>query len=72
MEQAVNKEFIQMFSFQILHRMSSTAAIRGSKLCSSLSHLQLSVRGAAAAAEAQGAAAWGLRAEKVKTFAIYR
>jgi len=52
--------------------MSSTAAIRGSKLCSSLSQLQLSVRGAAAAAEAQGAAAWGLRAEKVKTFAIYR
>lgn len=40
--------------------------------CINLFQLTVSGRGAAQAAEAGEKAAWGIRAEKEKTFAIYR
>eukprot|EP00092_Neocalanus_flemingeri_P037727 GFUD01041075.1.p2 GENE.GFUD01041075.1~~GFUD01041075.1.p2 ORF type:complete len:302 (+),score=92.05 GFUD01041075.1:50-955(+) len=54
--------------------MSSKAALKCSRLCYSLSQLPVSARAmSGVAAEGQTVtAAWGLRAEKVKTFAIYR
>jgi len=54
--------------------MSVNVVRQGTKLCSSLAPIKLVGRGAAAAAAETGekSAAWGLRAEKEKTFAIYR
>jgi len=53
--------------------MVSKAALQGSKLCYLSQLLKVTKRGAAAAAESQGqGAALGLRAEKVKSFSIYR
>eukprot|EP00088_Acartia_fossae_P003997 TRINITY_DN11714_c0_g2_i1.p1 TRINITY_DN11714_c0_g2~~TRINITY_DN11714_c0_g2_i1.p1 ORF type:complete len:300 (-),score=124.09 TRINITY_DN11714_c0_g2_i1:601-1500(-) len=51
----------------------SVAARQGTKLCSALNPLVVASRGAAAeAAKSEDKAAWGLRSEKQKTFAIYR
>merc|ERR1719209_2476437 len=51
----------------------SVAARQGSRLCSSITPLVSASRGAAAeAAKSDDKAAWGLRSEKKKTFAIYR
>jgi len=53
--------------------MVSKAALQGSKLCYLSQLLKVTKRGAAAAVESQGqGAALGLRAEKVKSFSIYR
>jgi len=53
--------------------MSVSLVRQGPKLCTAVNQMALSGRGAAQAAEAAGdKAAWGLRAEKEKTFAIYR
>merc|ERR1712198_131356 len=54
-------------------KMTTTAVLNSSRLCNNIAPLTCEVRGAATAAEsAEKAAAWGLRAEKQKTFAIYR
>merc|ERR1712183_392442 len=55
-------------------KMSVAAARQGSRLCSSFSTpLICASRGAAAeAAKSDDKAAWGLRSEKKKTFAVYR
>merc|ERR1719209_634396 len=51
----------------------SVAARQGSRLCSSITPLVSASRGAAVeAAKSDDKAAWGLRSEKQKTFAIYR
>jgi len=53
--------------------MSVSAIRQGSKLCASINQLAIATRGAAAeAAKSEEKAAWGLRSEKTKTFAIYR
>jgi succinate dehydrogenase (ubiquinone) iron-sulfur subunit len=53
--------------------MSVSAVRQGAKLCSSLNPLVTASRGAAAeAAKSEDKAAWGLRSDKAKTFAIYR
>jgi len=53
--------------------MSVSAIRQGSKLCASINQLAIVTRGAAAeAAKSEEKAAWGLRSEKTKTFAIYR
>lgn len=57
--------------------MSVNVVRQGSKLCSTVNPLKIAGRSAAQAAAAaapgeEKTAAWGLRAEKVKTFAIYR
>jgi len=54
--------------------MAMNAILASSKLCASATPLSVAARGAAAQAAAQTGekAAWGLRAEKNKTFAIYR
>eukprot|EP00088_Acartia_fossae_P003996 TRINITY_DN11714_c0_g1_i1.p1 TRINITY_DN11714_c0_g1~~TRINITY_DN11714_c0_g1_i1.p1 ORF type:complete len:301 (-),score=71.89 TRINITY_DN11714_c0_g1_i1:263-1165(-) len=53
--------------------MSANMALRqGSKLCSAISPLNIVGRGAAQQAAEAETAAWGLRAKKEKTFAIYR
>lgn len=53
--------------------MSVSAIRQGSKLCASINQLAIATRGAAAeAAKSDEKAAWGLRSEKKKTFAIYR
>jgi len=46
--------------------------MQSTRLCSNLVPLTCAARGAATAAETADKAAWGLRAEKQKTFAIYR
>jgi len=52
--------------------MSVSLVRQGPKLCAAVNQLTVSGRGAAQAAEAGEKAAWGIRAEKEKTFAIYR
>jgi len=52
--------------------MSTNAVMQSTRLCSNLVPLTCAARGAATAAETADKAAWGLRAEKQKTFAIYR
>merc|ERR1719175_443918 len=56
--------------------MTSNLALQSRKMCSGLVPLTSTARGAASAAAStaapEKAAAWGLRAEKEKTFAIYR
>jgi len=53
--------------------MSVSAIRQGSKLCASINQLAIATRGASAeAAKSEEKAAWGLRSEKTKTFAIYR
>jgi len=53
--------------------MSANTILRqGPKLCASLNPLTIAGRGAAQQAAESEKAAWGLRAEKKKTFAIYR
>jgi len=53
--------------------MSGSLARQGTKLCAAVNQVALSSRGAAQAASAtEDKAAWGIRAEKAKTFAIYR
>jgi len=53
--------------------MSVSAVRQGSRLCATINPLVNASRGAAAeAAKADEKAAWGLRSEKKKTFAIYR
>ena len=53
--------------------MTSKTVLRGSKLCARLSQLKISARYASVAAAAESKeAAWGIRAEKSKTFSIYR
>eukprot|EP00088_Acartia_fossae_P012236 TRINITY_DN162_c0_g1_i1.p1 TRINITY_DN162_c0_g1~~TRINITY_DN162_c0_g1_i1.p1 ORF type:complete len:301 (+),score=105.74 TRINITY_DN162_c0_g1_i1:77-979(+) len=53
--------------------MSVSAVRQGSKLCSTINSMVVASRGAAAeAAKSEDKAAWGLRSEKKKTFAIYR